>query len=127
MIRNQILFCKNYEYNIASKILGSSHGKIITKNIFPSILPIIVQSVAFSIPNAISMDSFVNFLDISFVDGMQTTSLGFILKKIVVDTSYYALYPSLVIAPVTMIVVVGFTFFLLAKIVADTLNIKGDK
>ncbi|MDR2557681.1 MAG: ABC transporter permease [Mycoplasmataceae bacterium] len=127
MVRNQIMFCKNYEFNIASRVLGSSHAKIITKNIFPTILPIIVQAIAFSIPSAISMDAFINFLNIGFVDGSHVTSLGFILKKIVGDTSYYALYPSLVIAPVTMIIAVGFIFFLIAKIVADTLNVRSNR
>ena len=76
------MLVKNTDYNIASKTLGSSSGRIIRKNIMPKILPVIVQAGIFAIPNAISIDATLTFLGFGFVDGFKRTSLGKVLNNV---------------------------------------------
>ncbi|WP_338983161.1 oligopeptide ABC transporter permease OppC [Spiroplasma endosymbiont of Othius punctulatus] len=124
-IRVQVMLVKNTEYNTASMTLGSSGRKIVTKNILPRILPVIVQTASFSIPNAIAIDSTLNYFGFSFIsaDERKITSLGKILNLSLADNAWEA-NPSLLIFPLVMIALISIVFFLIGKTFADYLDPK---
>ncbi|AGR41468.1 oligopeptide ABC transporter permease OppC [Spiroplasma taiwanense] len=128
LIRFQILLNKSKEFNIASKVLGSKGGKIIRKNILPSILPIIVQSIAFSIPAAIGIDSSLAYLGFGFVSvsDAKSASLGSMLTDLL-SGSDWQIAPHLLIVPVVFIGGLSLVFYIVGKIFADSLDPKNHR
>ncbi|AOG60452.1 oligopeptide ABC transporter permease [Spiroplasma helicoides] len=125
VIRVQILLTKNTEYNIASKVLGSKGPKIIRKNIMPKILPIVIQTSTFAIPNAISIDSLLAYYGFGFVPTTtnKEASLGSILNELL-SGSQWQLSPHLLIVPVAFVGGISLIFFLAGKVFADSLDPK---
>jgi oligopeptide transport system permease protein len=120
----QTLFVLNNDYNTASRMLGTPVPRVIISNILPKILPVIIQSAAFVIPTAISIDATFSFLGYGFVDAEgHITSLGAIISEVMSRTDFY-IYPTLIIAPLFMISVISFLFFIVSKILADSLDAK---
>jgi oligopeptide transport system permease protein len=120
----QTLFVLNNDYNVASRMLGTPTPKIIVSNILPKILPVIIQSAAFAIPTAISIDATFSYLGYGFVDAEgHITSLGTIISQVMARTDFYV-YPMLIIAPLFMISLIAFLFFFVSKILADSLDAK---
>ena len=52
-IRNQIVIIRDREFNLASRCLGTPTGRVITKNLLPQVVSVIMMRVALSIPLAI--------------------------------------------------------------------------
>lgn len=125
-VRVQIMLVKNADYNVASISLGSKSGRIIRRNILPKILPVIVQAGIFAIPNAISIDASLNFLNMGFVDGFSSTSLGRILNNIMAG-SEWQVHVHLILIPIFLIAAVSTIFFLVAKVFADSLDPKNHR
>ncbi|QEH61504.1 oligopeptide transport system permease protein [Spiroplasma chinense] len=128
LIRFQILLNKSREFNIASKVLGSNGEKIIRKNILPSILPIVIQSIAFSIPAAIGIDASLAFLGFGFVSASdaKSASLGSLLTDLL-SGSDWQVAPHLLIVPVGFIGGLALAFYVAGKIFADSLDPKNHR
>ncbi|PPE05774.1 oligopeptide ABC transporter permease OppC [Williamsoniiplasma lucivorax] len=125
-VRVQIILVKNTDYNTASVSLGSGSRRIITKNIMPKILPVIIQAGTFAVPNAISIDATLSFLGFGFTDGVKTTSLGKILNEIMAKSTW-EVYPHLIIIPLVLTTTVSIIFFVVAKVFADSLDPKNHR
>ncbi|MFM8459391.1 MAG: ABC transporter permease, partial [Chthoniobacterales bacterium] len=46
----------------AARVLGQSHGKIITRHLLPNILPIVIVYLTLTVPAVILDESFLSFL-----------------------------------------------------------------
>ncbi|AVN58708.1 oligopeptide ABC transporter permease OppC [Mesoplasma florum] len=125
MVRVQIMLVKNTDYNTASISLGSNSYRIINKNIMPKILPVIVQTAAFAIPTAISIEASLAYLSFDFIPKGQT-SLGQILNQVMNETKWQ-IYPNLLLAPMGVIMTVSVVFFLAARVFADSLDPKNHR
>lgn len=127
LIRVQILLTKNTEYNIASKVLGTPGHKIIRKNIMPKILPIVIQTSSFAIPNAIAIDSLLAYYGFGFIatTSNKDASLGSILNELLSNTDWQAEGQShLFVVPICMVAGISLIFFLVGKVFADSLDPK---
>jgi len=110
IVRGQILSIKEEQYIIATKALGYSHFRIITKHILPNIMaPVIVISAA-NFASAILIESGLSFLGL----GAQppVTSWGAMIKNhyndIILGKPYLAIIPGLcIISLVTSCMLVG--------------------
>ncbi|ARU91411.1 oligopeptide ABC transporter permease [Spiroplasma clarkii] len=127
LIRVQIMLTKNTEYNIASKVLGTPGHKIIRKNIMPKILPIIIQTSSFAIPNAIAIDSLLAYYGFGFIAATSNkeASLGSILNELLSNTDWQT--PGqrhLFVVPIAMVAGISLIFFLAGKVFADSLDPK---
>ncbi|WP_342256479.1 ABC transporter permease [Spiroplasma endosymbiont of Poecilobothrus nobilitatus] len=123
VIRVQIILVRNVEYNLASKMLGTSRPKIVTKNIMPRILPLIIQTASFAVPMAIAIDSTLNYFNFGFDQGHENTTLGFILNEVLASSKWQD-YPHLLIIPICFIAGTSVLFFLFGKVFADSLDPK---
>jgi len=119
--RVQVMIVRGREYNVASRTLGTSSFKILVKNVLPKIAPIIVSIGAFAIPDAISIDTSLSYLHYGFVDGTDTTSLGYLIQY-VLQSNQWIEYPNLIIFPVLIVLVTSFFFFLVCHKLADALD-----
>ena len=123
-IRNQIIIIRNREYNIASTTLGSSSKAMITHNLLPYLISVIVTVVSTSIPQAISSEVGLAFFGLSFSanrDGIIT--LGQVLTNSVKDTIWMS-NPYLLIAPLVVMAPLTICFFYLGMALADATDPK---
>ncbi len=59
-VRNQIVIIRDREYNLASRCLGTPTIRIITRNLLPYLVSVIMLRIALAIPGAIGFEVFFN-------------------------------------------------------------------
>ena len=113
-IRTQVMLIRDREYNVVSRTLGTPLFKIVTKNVLPYLVSVIVTLIAGQIPAAISMEVMLSYLGIGL--SVETASLGRMLSKY---SSYFSGYPHLFWAPVAMLAIVTVSLYLMGQAIAD--------
>ncbi|MDI9503608.1 MAG: ABC transporter permease [Erysipelotrichaceae bacterium] len=121
-IRNQIIIIRNREYNIASQTLGSSPVAMITHNLLPYLVSVIVTVVSTSIPAGISAEVGLAFFGLSF-QPMQQVTLGQILTSATSDVNWTK-HPYILIAPLIVMVPLTVAFFYLGLALSDATDPK---
>ena len=112
-IRNLVFMYRDREYNLASRCLGTGLWRILTKNIFPYLISVIVLRLALSIPGVIAYEttlSYLGLLDIS------TPSLGILLRD---ARSNFLEYPYLLVFPAAIVSLITVTFYLVGNAFSD--------
>lgn len=71
-IRMQVILIRDREYNLASRCLGTSMGRMIVRNVLPFMTSIIVTLAAAEIPSYISYEVFLSYIGL----GLKEMSLG---------------------------------------------------
>ena len=104
-VRNQVLIIRDRDYNVASRCLGTSTWRIITKNLLPYLVSVIMLRMALSIPGAISSEVFITYIGL----GLPATvpSLGNLInegRKLMMSPSlrYQLIYPTILLSIVTV-------------------------
>lgn len=113
-VRNLVIIYRDREYNLASRCLGTSIGRILVKNILPYLISVIILRLALSIPGTISMESTLSYLGIGL--GIETPSLGILLRN---ARSYFLDYPYLLIFPAAIVSIISITFYLVGNAFSD--------
>ncbi len=102
-IRNKVLSIRESEYNIASQCLGTPLSRIITKNIIPFLVSIIIMETALTIPYSIGNEVFLGFIGLGLPP--EVVSLGNMVnegKNNFMIYPYQLAYPTLVLSFVTI-------------------------
>lgn len=123
-IRNQIIIIRNREYNIASKTLGSSPKAMITHNLLPFLVSVIVTVVSTSIPEAISAEVGLAYFNLSF-KAADNVTLGQVLTYATKD-NWLGNF-NILLAPMIVIVPLTITFFYLGLVLADATDPKNHR
>ena len=113
-IRTQTMIIRDREYNLASKCLGTSTLTMVTKNILPFLVSVIMTYAAREIPSIISYEVFLSWLGLGL--GTQYASLG---KMISNYTTYMTGYPYLFWIPVLVMGVISLSLYLVGQGLAD--------
>ena len=113
-IRVQIMRYRDLEYNLASRTLGTPTLKIVTKNIMPQLVSVIVTTTSQMLPSFISYEAFLSFFGL----GLPVTvpSLGRLISDYSqnVTTNAYLFW-----IPRTTLILVSLTFFVVGQNLAD--------
>ena len=113
-IRIQIMRYRDLEYNLASRTLGTPTYKIVTKNIMPKLVSVIVTTTSQMLPNFISYEAFLSFFGL----GLPVTvpSLGRLISDYSqnVTTNAYLFW-----IPLTTLILVSLSFFVVGQNLAD--------
>ena len=113
-IRIQIMRYRDLEYNLASRTLGTPTYKIVTKNIMPQLVPVIVTTTSQMLPSFISYEAFLSFFGL----GLPVTvpSLGRLISDYSqnVTTNAYLFW-----IPLTTLILVSLSFFVVGQNLAD--------
>lgn len=113
-IRIQIMRYRDLEYNLASRTLGTPTLKIVTKNIMPQLVSVIVTTTSQMLPSFISYEAFLSFFGL----GLPVTvpSLGRLISDYSqnVTTNAYLFW-----IPLTTLILVSLTFFVVGQNLAD--------
>ena len=125
-IRNQIIIIRNREYNIASLTLGSSSRAMITHNLLPYLISVIVTVVSTAIPEAISAEVGLAFFDLSFKASNGDITLGQVLTNAVKDITWMS-HPYLLITPLLVMGPLTIAFFYFGLALADATDPKSHR
>ncbi len=112
-IRNLVFMYRDREYNLASRCLGTSLWRILTKNIFPYLISVIVLRLALSIPGIIAYETTLSYLGLLDIT---TPSLGILLRD---ARSNFLEYPYLLIFPAAIVSLITVTFYLVGNAFSD--------
>jgi len=120
-IRNQIIIIRDRDYNLASRCLGVSTGRIIFKNLLPYLVSVITMRMALAIPSAIGNEVFVTYIGIGLP--LDTPSLGNLINTgrslmTMVPLRYQLFFPVIVLAVITI------SFYIIGNAFADAADPK---
>ena len=120
-IRNQIIIIRDRDYNLASRCLGTGTGRIIFKNLLPSLVSVITMRMALAIPSAIGNEVFVTYIGIGLP--LDTPSLGNLINAgrqvmMVPALRYQLFFPVIVLAVITV------SFYIIGNAFADAADPK---
>lgn len=113
-VRNQIVIIRDREYNLASRCLGTPTRRIITKNLLPYLVSVIMLQLALAIPMAIGAEVFLTYIGLGLP--LNTPSLGNLINEgriimMVPSLRYQLIFPAVVISVITIaFYVIGNTF-----------------
>ncbi|MCM3124844.1 ABC transporter permease [Mesobacillus sp. AQ2] len=119
VVRAQVLKLKEQEFVLASKTLGNSDGKIISKHLLPNLAGVIIINTMFTIPNAIFFEAFLSFIGLGLQDPL--ASLGTLIDE---GFKVLRLHPHEMIIPAIIISLIMITFNMLADGLRDALDPK---
>ena len=125
-IRNQIIIIRNREYNIASQTLGSSSATMITHNLLPYLVSVIITVVSTAIPEAISSEVGLAYFNLSFNAANNEITLGQVLTTAVKGTEWMN-HPYLMVAPLLVMGPLTIAFFYLGLALADATDPKSHR
>lgn len=116
-VRNLILIIRDREYNLASRCLGTPTSRIITKNLLPYLVSVIMLRMALAIPAAIGNEVFLSYIGMGLP--VDIPSLGNLINEgraLMMDPNqrYQLFFPAAVISIVTI------SFYVIGNVFADS-------
>ena len=113
-VRNMVFMFRDREYNLASRCLGTPLWRVLTKNILPYLVSVIILRMALSIPGTINLESTLSYLGIGL--GIETPSLGLILSKV---RGFFLDYPYLLVFPASIVSIISISFYIMGNALSD--------
>lgn len=113
-IRVQVMIIRDREYNMASRVLGSSTWKIIIHNILPYLISVIVTSASTRLPGYVSTEVFLGFIGLGLTQ--RDASLGRTIQE---HSQYMQSATYLFIIPVAVLATITVSFYLVGQKLAD--------
>lgn len=115
-VRNQIIVIRDREYNLASRCLGTPVSRIITKNLLPYLISVIMLRIALTIPSVIGYEVFLTYIGLGLP--VSIPSLGNLLNEgrtfmMVPSLRYQLIFPAIVLSFITI------AFYVLGNSFAD--------
>ena len=115
-VRNLIVILRDREYNLASKSLGTPTRRIISKNLLPYLVSVIMLRFALSIPETIGYEVFLTYIGLGLP--VSTPSLGNLInegRKLMMNPSlrYQLIFPALIISLITI------SFYVMGNVFSD--------
>lgn len=116
-VRNLIIIIRDREYNLASRCLGTPTSRIITKNLLPYLVSVIMLRMALAIPTAIGNEVFLSYIGMGLP--LDIPSLGNLINEgrvLMMSPAlrYQLLFPAAVISIVTV------SFYVIGNVFADS-------
>ena len=120
--RTQFYRFRGREYVLASRTLGASHARLITKHILPNAMGTIITSAVLMVPSVIFSEATISFLGLGF---QNMSSLGVVLSE---KQSQLTNHPYLLIFPSVIIALIMISFNLFGNGLRDAVNpsLKGE-
>jgi oligopeptide transport system permease protein len=114
LIRVQVMIMRDREYNLASQCLGTPTHRMITKNILPYLISIIVTDIAGTLPSFISYEVFLSYLGVGLPASVP--SLGRTISDYVMNMGTH---PYLFWIPVGVLAIVTISLYIVGQALAD--------
>ncbi|GAU77814.1 ABC transporter permease [Fusibacter sp. 3D3] len=116
LVRNLIVILRDREYNLASRCLGTPINRIISKNLVPYLVSVIMLRMALAIPTAIGLEVFLTYIGLGLP--VDIPSLGNLVNEgrmLMMSASlrYQLFFPAIVISLITI------AFYVMGNAFAD--------
>jgi oligopeptide transport system permease protein len=117
LIRGQVLRLKEQEFFLASRSLGASTFRLISKHLIPNVFYIVIITLMYTVPTAVFFEAFLSFIGL----GIQppAASLGALIND---GAHQMRFYPYLLIFPAAVLVTITISFRLLGDGLRDALD-----
>ena len=120
-VRNMVFMYRDREYNLASRCLGTPLWRVLTKNILPYLVSVIMLRMALTVPAAIGSEVFVTYIGLGL--SVETPSLGNLIndgRQVMMQAGlrYQLLYPTIILSFVTI------AFYLIGNAFSDAADPK---
>ncbi len=120
-IRNQVLIIRDREYNLASRCVGTPTQKIITRNLLPYLVSVIMLRMALTVPEAIGNEVFITYIGLGLPTNIP--SLGRLIddgRQLMMSASlrYQLIFPTIVVSIVTI------SFYIIGNAFSDAADPK---
>jgi ABC-type dipeptide/oligopeptide/nickel transport systems, permease components len=120
-VRNMVIIIRDREFNLASRCLGTPTSRIITKNLLPQLVSIIMMQVALAIPIAIGLEVFLTYIGLGLP--VSIPSLGNLVNEgriVMMSPSlrYQLIFPSIILSVITI------SFYVIGNSFADAADPK---
>ena len=113
--RNNLVYIKTKDYNQVSKLYKLPLHKVIINNYLPSLLPIIFNNIALSVPKIINLEITVSYFGFSI--GKNKYSLGTIVYNSISNSSYFT-HPYIFLIPFITLFVINLCVFFISKTIS---------
>lgn len=115
-VRNQIVIIRDREYNLASRCLGTPTRRIISRNLLPYLVSVIMLRLALAVPAAIGSEVFLTYIGLGLP--VSIPSLGNLINegRLVMMNStlrYQLIFPAIVLSIITI------SFYVIGNVFAD--------
>ncbi len=119
-VRNQVVIIRDRDYNLASRCLGNSTARIITRNLLPYLVSVIMLRLALAVPGAIGSEVFITYIGLGLP--LSVPSLGNLInegrKMISTSQSYQLVFPTIILSVITI------AFYIIGNAFADAADPK---
>jgi oligopeptide transport system permease protein len=117
LIRGQVLRLKEQEFFLASRSLGASTFRLISKHLIPNVFYILIITLMYTVPYAVFFEAFLSFIGL----GIQppAASLGALIND---GADQMRFYPYMLIFPAAVLVTITISFRLLGDGLRDALD-----
>ncbi len=112
--RSRILALREADYNIASICLKTPTKRIVSRNIVPHLMSLIIMDAALTIPYSIGSEVFLSFIGIGLPSEMCT--LGNLVNQ---GRSSFLIYPYQMIFPTLILCFITVSFYIIGNKFAD--------
>lgn len=113
-VRVQVMIRRDREYNLASRVLGSSTWKIIKNNILPYLISVLVTIISRDIPSYISYEVFLSFIGVGLSEKVAT--LG---RAVQVSAKHMQSAPYLFLIPLCVTALISVSLYIVGQTLAD--------
>ena len=115
-VRNQIVIIRDREYNLASRCLGTPTRRIISRNLLPYLVSVIMLRLALAVPAAIGSEVFLTYIGLGLP--ISIPSLGNLINegRLVMMNStlrYQLIFPAIILSIITI------SFYVIGNVFAD--------
>ena len=120
-VRNQVVIIRDREFNLASRCLGTPTKRVITTNLLPQLVSVIMMRIALAIPAAIGHEVFLTYIGLGLP--VSTPSLGNLVNEgrmVMMSPSlrYQLIFPAAVLSLITV------SFYIMGNSFADAADPK---
>ncbi len=112
-IRNLVFMYRDREYNLASRCLGTSLGRILFRNIFPYMVSVIILRLALAIPGTIAYETTLTYLGLMDITKPSLGTLLSSARAVFPRASYTLVFPAIIVSIITI------TFYLVGNAFSD--------
>lgn len=113
-VRNLVFMIRDREYNLASRCLGTPLSRMITKNLIPYLVSVVILRVALMIPANISQEVTLSYLGLGLPGTIP--SLGQLLSS---GRTKFTDFPHLLIFPSIIVSIITISFYLAGNAFSD--------
>jgi ABC-type dipeptide/oligopeptide/nickel transport system permease subunit len=119
LIRGEVMSIRRREYIDAARVTGASNTRLLTRHVFPNILPIILVWASLSVPGLILLEAILSYLGVGV--RAPTPSWGNMLEE---AKQYYRTAWWLIFIPGFMIYVTVLSMTLTGNGIRDAIDVK---